>query len=73
MNIYIFTVIWFLCGFIGYGLMYAYFVRKYAMIKQKRTDDILLAIFGPIDLAVSLYFLYVKNGFTKMFKYGFKL
>ena len=66
------VIIWFICGFISYGLGVAYWQGKFGpRSKEKIIEDMksefVIALFGPISLASTLVFQ--RNyGF-----YGFKL
>ena len=66
-------IMWFICGVIQWGLLHAYFSREHAELCDTRTHHIVRGLFGLIALIAVLAFLSEKNGFKKLFMYGFKL
>lgn len=73
-NIIIIGAAWLFCGVISWGLMYAYFSRKWPTLTESRVPHVVLgAIFGPVMLLTGIYFLVSVNGRADTFKYGFKL
>lgn len=73
-NIIIFVVVWLFCGVISWGLMYAFFSRKWPTLPESRVSHVVTgAIFGPVSLGSAIIWLAAKNGVTGAFKYGFKL
>ncbi len=58
--------VWFVCGFLAYGITYAYFQRKYSLIASMSRDSdkrhaLFVACFGPIGLFVSYFY----SGFAR--------
>ena len=70
---YLSLILWFLFGLMGYGLVYAFFVRKFPYLTESRVRNLLLACLGPLNFLAVLIFLTRANGIRRMFKYGFKL
>ena len=66
-------VAWITAGFLDYGLMYAYFSRRFPSIYQSRAHHIRMGILGPISLVGGLTILILENGLKHAFRYGFKL
>ena len=61
-----FVLIWLLCGFIASGFTFAYFQRKYAIVRQSQfvSDQmfsLVCYVFGPVALFVD-YFGYSSYG-----------
>ena len=66
-------VVWIIAGFLDYGLMYAFFSRRFPSIYQSRAYHIRMGILGPISLAGGIATLILENGVKHVFRYGFKL
>ena len=69
--VYLLVLFWIICGVASYGLMFAFFQRKYKSLaeedyKKDRLEFFLLSLSGPINLIAVLYIIY-NYGF-----YGFK-
>jgi hypothetical protein len=69
----IIAFLWLASGVLQWGLMYAYFTRKYPNLPEARTSHIWFAFTGPMALLSALACLLKFNGFKKAFMYGFKL
>lgn len=69
------AIIWAICGFLSFGLQFAYYQRAYpTLAKEYRSNDLLFcfltSLFGPIALVSNLLFInFVSNYGYQGFKW----
>lgn len=71
--IYLCVLLWFVCGFLCYGLSYAYFKNKWPSLKESRTPHLFEILAGPLALVAFIIFAWRTIGFKNILRYGFEI